>query len=118
MGRVINGWLNYYAVPGRARFLERFIHHCKRLLMRALRRWSQRDRTTWKDIDPLAAERRTRSLCLGVARFHSTSEEAHCNVAVVRAAPAWNSAPTGGLAAIQPTSRKSRPLKARLALTT
>ena len=55
MGRVINGWLNYYAVPGSSRSLERFIDHCKRLLMRALRRRSQRDRTTWEDINPLAA---------------------------------------------------------------
>jgi len=55
MGRVINGWLKYYAVPGSGRFLERFIHHCKRLLMRALRRRSQRDRTTWEGINPLAA---------------------------------------------------------------
>ena len=55
LGRVINGWLNYYAVPGSGRYLERFIHHCKRLLLRALRRRSQRDQTEWKDINPLTA---------------------------------------------------------------
>ena len=55
LGRVINGWLNYYAVPGSGRYLERFIYHCKRLLFRALRRRSQRDRTGWENIDPLVA---------------------------------------------------------------
>ncbi len=55
LGRVINGWLNHYAVPGRGRHLERFVHLCKRLLWRALRRRSQRDRTEWEDIDLLTA---------------------------------------------------------------
>ena len=55
LGRVINGWLNYYAVPGSGHYLERFIHSCKRLLFRALRRRSQRDRTEWEDINPLTA---------------------------------------------------------------
>ena len=55
LGRVINGWLNYYAVPGSGRYLERFIHLCKRLLLRALRRRSQRDRTEWEDLNPLTA---------------------------------------------------------------
>ncbi len=55
MGRVINGWLNYHAVPGSSRDLQRFIHHCTRLFMRALRRRSQKDRTDWKDMDLLTA---------------------------------------------------------------
>lgn len=53
LGRVINGWLNYYAVPGSGRYLEAFAHRCKRLLWRALRRRSQRDRTAWEDIETL-----------------------------------------------------------------
>ena len=55
LGRVINGWLNYFAVPGSSRYLQRFIHQCKRLLMSGLRRRSQRDHTDWKDIMLLAA---------------------------------------------------------------
>ncbi len=55
LGRVIDGWLNYYGVPGSGRYLVRFVHQCKRLLMRALRRRSQRDRTAWEDINPLTA---------------------------------------------------------------
>ena len=55
LGRVINGWLNYYAVPGSGRYLGRFIRLCQRLLWRALRRRSQRDRTAWEKIDLLVA---------------------------------------------------------------
>ena len=55
LGRVINGWLNYYAVPGSSRYLQRFIYQSKRLLMHALRRRSQKDRTEWRDIELLAA---------------------------------------------------------------
>ncbi len=32
LGRVINGWLNHYAVPGSGRYPERFVLLCKRLL--------------------------------------------------------------------------------------
>ena len=55
MDRVINGWLNYYAMPGSGRHLERVVHRCKRLLWRALRRRSQRDRSEWEKIDTLIA---------------------------------------------------------------
>ena len=55
LGRVINGWLSYYAVPGSGSYLQNFVYHCKRLLMRALRRRSQRDHSSWKDIDSLIA---------------------------------------------------------------
>ena len=55
LGRVINGWLNYYAVPGSGRYLGRFIRLCQRVLWRALRRRSQRDRTAWEKIDLLVA---------------------------------------------------------------
>ena len=47
LGRVINGWLNYYAVPGSSRALAAFVLEVKRLFMRALRRRSQKDRTEW-----------------------------------------------------------------------
>ena len=55
LGRVLNGWLNYYAVPGSGRDLRRFMHQCRRLLMRALRRRHQKDRTEWGDIVLLTA---------------------------------------------------------------
>ncbi len=47
LGRVINGWLNYYAVPGTSKALSRFVIAVKRLFLRALRRRSQKDRTEW-----------------------------------------------------------------------
>ena len=54
LGRVIQGWLNYYAVPGSFRFLDAFVHLVKRMLLRALRRRSQKDRTSWEAVDKLA----------------------------------------------------------------
>ena len=47
LGRVIDGWLNYYAVPTSFRWLARFIHCVKRLWLRTLRRRSQKDRHSW-----------------------------------------------------------------------
>ena len=47
LGRVIDGWLNYYAVPTSFRWLARFIHCVKRLWFRTLRRRSQKDRHSW-----------------------------------------------------------------------
>ncbi len=41
--------------PGSSHDLQRFICQCRRLLMRALRRRSQRDRTEWQDIKLLTA---------------------------------------------------------------
>ena len=29
LGRVVNGWLNYYAVPGSSRFIRGFVHRCR-----------------------------------------------------------------------------------------
>ena len=53
LGRVINGWLNYYAVPGTSRSLSSFICAVERLFLRTLRRRSQRDRFEWSKIAPL-----------------------------------------------------------------
>ena len=55
LGRVIGGWLNCYAVPGASRSLSAFVQAVRRLLLRALRRRSQRDRTSWKTVDMLMA---------------------------------------------------------------
>ena len=53
LGRVINGWLNYFAVPGSFRDLKAFVHAVKRLLHGAMRRRSQRDRTPWSAVERL-----------------------------------------------------------------
>ena len=47
LARVINGWLNYYAVPGTSKALSRFFMAIRKLLLRTLRRRSQKDRTDW-----------------------------------------------------------------------
>ena len=46
LGRVCEGWLNYFAVPRSGRFIRAFHRRLQRLWMRALRRRSQRDRFT------------------------------------------------------------------------
>ena len=38
LGRVVNGWLNYYALPTSARFLRSFTDIVKRIWLKALRR--------------------------------------------------------------------------------
>ena len=48
LGRVCNGWLNYFAVPGSHRFIRAFPCRLRRLWMRALRRRSQRARFSWR----------------------------------------------------------------------
>ena len=55
LGRVVEGWLNYFAVPTSIRYLVRFIACLKRLWLRTLRRRSQKDRFKWVEIDRLAA---------------------------------------------------------------
>ena len=55
LGKVVDGWLNYFAVPNSYRYLERFANCVRRLWLRSLRRRSQKDRTTWADIAALTA---------------------------------------------------------------
>ena len=55
LGQVVRGYLNYHAVPTNAKCLGAFRHHVLNLWRRALKRRSQRDRTTWTDMDRLAA---------------------------------------------------------------
>ena len=54
LGSVVRGYLAYHAVPTNTRALAAFRHHVIDLWRRALRRRSQRDRTTWLDVGRLA----------------------------------------------------------------
>ena len=54
LGRVLEGWLNYYAVPGSFRYLDRFVQRLKRMWLSVLRRRSQKDRAKWSSIDRLS----------------------------------------------------------------
>jgi len=53
LGRVVNGWLNYFAVPTSFRYLTRFCRRLERLWLRTLRRRSQKDRYQWDDLAKL-----------------------------------------------------------------
>ena len=55
LGQVVRGYFNYHAVPTNVRSLQAFRHHVTDLWRRALRRRSQKDRTTWDRAAQLAA---------------------------------------------------------------
>ena len=55
LGKVVDGWLNYYAVPASHRHLDRFLVRLKRLWLCITRRRSQKDRFTWASINELTA---------------------------------------------------------------
>ncbi len=44
LGKVVNGWLDYYAVPTSFRYSYRFAYYLKRIWLLSLRRRSQKDR--------------------------------------------------------------------------
>ena len=54
LGQVLNGWLNYYAVPTSGPHLSRFRHYLLGHWMRSLRRRSQRDRFPWERLRALS----------------------------------------------------------------
>jgi RNA-directed DNA polymerase len=54
LGSVVRGFFAYHAVPTNYRALSAFRHHVVELWRRALRRRSQKDRTSWTDMDRLA----------------------------------------------------------------
>ena len=51
LGRVANGWFNYYAVPTSIRYLNKFMRRLKRMWLKVLRRRSQKDRFPWKKLE-------------------------------------------------------------------
>jgi len=54
--QVVRGYFAYHAVPINSKSMSTFRHHVTDLWRRALRRPSQRDRSTWARIAQLAAE--------------------------------------------------------------
>jgi hypothetical protein len=54
LGSVVRGFFVYHAVPTNTRALSAFRHYVVELWRRALRRRSQKDRTTWTVVDRLA----------------------------------------------------------------
>lgn len=56
LGQVVGGFFGYHAVPTNSRALSAFLYHVKDLWRRALKRRSQKDRSTWLRIDRLAAD--------------------------------------------------------------
>jgi RNA-directed DNA polymerase len=52
--QVVTGWFNYHAVPTNIRALGSFRYHVTGLWLRALRRRSQKDHTTWREMYGIA----------------------------------------------------------------
>ena len=56
LGQVLNGWLNYFAVPTSHRSLRRFAHRLTRLWLKILRRRSQKDRYSGARMERVTAK--------------------------------------------------------------
>jgi group II intron reverse transcriptase/maturase len=56
LGRVVRGWFQYHAVPTNTDSLAAFRYHVTDLWRRALKRRSQKDRTSWARMTRLAAD--------------------------------------------------------------
>jgi hypothetical protein len=54
LGRVVQGYLNYHAVPTNSPAIQQFVREVTRHWRRALKRRSQRDRTDWARMNRLA----------------------------------------------------------------
>ena len=55
LGKILNGWLRYYAVPTSSPSLKRFACRLRRMWLRVLRRRSQKDRTKLDKLGRVAA---------------------------------------------------------------
>ena len=53
LGQVLDGWLNYYAVPTSYAHLRRFRRYLQQLWLRTLRRRSQKGKFAWEQLDGL-----------------------------------------------------------------
>lgn len=53
LGRVVQGWMNYHAIPGNIARLNQFVISVTRMWLRQLRRRSQRSRFTWSRMQHL-----------------------------------------------------------------
>ena len=56
LGKVVDGWLNYFAVPMSHRHLSRFVSRLTRMWLAILRRRSQRDRFGWVRVKKLTTK--------------------------------------------------------------
>src|SRR6476660_297361 len=56
LAQVVRGFFAYHAVPTNFPAIGAFLHHVTDQWQRSLRRRSQRDRTTWKRIEKIAAD--------------------------------------------------------------
>ena len=56
LGKVLDGWLNYYAVPTSCRYLYRFVERLEWLWIKTVRRRSQKDRFSWAQAEQLRAK--------------------------------------------------------------
>ena len=56
LGKVFDGWLNYYAVPTSFPHLRRFAARLERLWLHTLRRRSQKDRSGWAQVAKLVVK--------------------------------------------------------------
>ena len=56
LGKILNGWLHYYAVPTSSPSLKRFAFRLRRMWLRVLRRRSQMDRTKLDKLGRVAAD--------------------------------------------------------------
>ncbi len=54
--RAVSGFFNYHAVPTNSRALTVFHYHVRRLWLRTLQRRSEKDGSTWRRIEKLAAD--------------------------------------------------------------
>ena len=47
LGRVVQGWMNYHAIPGNGQRISQFVDNVSLLWLQQLRKRSQRSRWTW-----------------------------------------------------------------------
>ena len=47
LSRVVQGWLNYYAVPSNSRLIYQFVDEVTRMWLKVIRRRSQKGRCNW-----------------------------------------------------------------------